>query len=129
MYIVIYAQFTECNTGADPCSLQPRTILVQFINALLVATTIQAQDFPDVEGDYINGRKTLPLVFPRGSRTLMALILPSWSAALGHFWDLGPGISLILNILSIFLAVRYLVLRTKSSDKTSYIIYNVRMSA
>ncbi|KAK2000993.1 UbiA prenyltransferase [Colletotrichum falcatum] len=55
------------------------------------ATTVQALDFPDMEGDRARGRKTVPLLYgenaARGGLAAMVLL---WSVACPVFWGLRP---------------------------------------
>lgn len=113
---------------AEECSLSNRTLLAQLISSLIVLTTIHSQDFEDVEGDRIQGRRTLPLVFPQASRTIMVILLPAWSLFLSFYWRSGSLYCATLLGLGIALAARYLFLRSQKSDRMSYILYNVRMS-
>ncbi|EFQ32465.1 UbiA prenyltransferase [Colletotrichum graminicola M1.001] len=56
-----------------------------------IATTVQALDFPDMEGDRARGRKTVPLLYgedvARGGLAAMVLF---WSVVCSIFWDLQP---------------------------------------
>ncbi|KAK2054779.1 UbiA prenyltransferase [Colletotrichum caudatum] len=56
-----------------------------------VATTVQALDFPDMDGDRARGRKTVPLLYgedvARGGLAAMVLL---WSVACPVFWGLRP---------------------------------------
>lgn len=95
--------------------------------ALIVLTTIHAQDFQDVPGDRIQGRKTLPIVAPAGSRISMILLLLMWS-----MW-LGPISTALCRgfLLSAAIVVggRFMLFRTVSADRLSYILYNVWLSS
>lgn len=104
-----------------------RTFLAQVISSLIVLTTIHSQDFEDVEGDRIQGRRTLPLVFPQASRAIMVACLPAWSILLCLFWQSEPLYMATLLITGCVLSARYHFLRSRKSDRVSYILYNVRM--
>ena len=56
------------------------SVTAVIISGILIFTTIQAQDFPDVEGDKALGRMTFPIYAP------MEL-----SRAFTLFWLLSPG--------------------------------------
>ena len=60
------------------------------ISGALIFTTIQAQDFADVEGDAALGRKTFPIFAPRASRVASLLAMCAWSLFLACFWGVGP---------------------------------------
>ncbi|KAH7014404.1 UbiA prenyltransferase family-domain-containing protein, partial [Microdochium trichocladiopsis] len=61
--------------------------------ALIVATTIHAQDFPDLEGDRERGRRTMPLVYGQmPSRWALAAGLVTWSVVCLRFWVVPLGI-------------------------------------
>ena len=55
------------------------------ISGLLVLTTVQAQDFADVEGDKQLGRVTFPIRAPQFSRLWTLLAMVAWSAVLTWF--------------------------------------------
>ncbi|KAG7439168.1 uncharacterized protein BT62DRAFT_1081744 [Guyanagaster necrorhizus] len=90
--------------------------------ALIVLTTIHAQDFQDVPGDRIQGRKTLPIVAPVGSRISMILFLLTWSMWLGA---LSTALShIFLLSAAVIVGSRFLLFRSVPSDRLSYILYN-----
>ncbi|KAF4856025.1 Fumagillin beta-trans-bergamotene synthase [Colletotrichum siamense] len=54
-----------------------------------IATTVQALDFPDMEGDRARGRQTIPLVYgEKASRAGLAVAVLMWSAVSPYFWNL-----------------------------------------
>ncbi|KAK1585035.1 UbiA prenyltransferase [Colletotrichum navitas] len=56
-----------------------------------IATTVQALDFPDMEGDRARGRKTVPLLYGENvARGGLAAMVLFWSVACSMFWDLQP---------------------------------------
>ncbi|KAJ7203578.1 hypothetical protein GGX14DRAFT_305665, partial [Mycena pura] len=67
------------------------------ISGILISTTIQleAQDFPDVEGDAAMGRVTFPIYAPKFSRIATLAVMVAWSIFLGSYWSLGAIISAI----------------------------------
>ncbi|PBK87813.1 hypothetical protein ARMGADRAFT_1085142 [Armillaria gallica] len=95
--------------------------------ALIVLTTIHAQDFQDVPGDRMQGRKTLPIVAPTASRISMILLL-MWSMWLGAISQ-----TIVARIFLISAAIvvggRFMLFRTVPADRLSYILYNVWLSS
>jgi 4-hydroxybenzoate polyprenyltransferase len=102
------------------------SVTAVMISSILIFTAIQAQDFPDVEGDKVAGRVTFPIYAPELSRlsTLFATI--AWSVFLSWFWEVGPISTAVFIIFGIHVGLRYYRWRTKEADKISYLIFNVR---
>ncbi|OCB85139.1 hypothetical protein A7U60_g7764 [Sanghuangporus baumii] len=94
------------------------------ISGVLIFTTIQAQDFADVEGDIALGRVTFPIFAPEFSRSFTALIVPIWSAILGWYWDIGAGTQFALILLGGYVGWRMFTKRSSEDDKRSYVMYN-----
>ncbi|KAK0229465.1 hypothetical protein EDD85DRAFT_973084 [Armillaria nabsnona] len=92
--------------------------------ALIVLTTIHAQDFQDVPGDRIQGRKTLPIVAPTASRISMILLL-MWSVWLGAISQTVIAQFFLISA-AIVVGGRFILFRTVPADRISYILYNVR---
>ena len=99
------------------------------ISGILVFTAIQAQDFPDVEGDKAVGRMTFPIYAPELSRLLTFLATVAWSVFLSWFWGVGPISTAVFIGLGIHIGLRYYCWRTLEADKKSYLIFNVRSHA
>lgn len=95
------------------------------ISAGLFATTIHAQDFQDIPGDRMIGRKTLPIVHPRLARFSLMILLPLWSILLAYTWRLGIIACYMTNVLSLYVGWRFLKLADVDSDQQSYVWYNV----
>ena len=93
-----------------------------FRGALIVLTTIHAQDFQDVPGDHIQGRKTLPIVAPTASRISMIFLL-MWSMWLGAQTALSQ---IFLISVAAVVGGRFMLFHTVPADRLSYILYNVR---
>ncbi|KAK0477956.1 hypothetical protein IW261DRAFT_1338127 [Armillaria novae-zelandiae] len=91
--------------------------------ALIVLTTIHAQDFQDVPGDRIQGRKALPIVAPTTSRISMILLLV-WSMWLGAISQAVVA-QIFLVLVAIVVGGRFMLFRTVPADRISYILYNV----
>ncbi|KAI0063349.1 hypothetical protein BV25DRAFT_1824433 [Artomyces pyxidatus] len=128
-----YAAF---NAGATAiaCSVSGETIdqrtLASFVcNALIILTTIHAQDFRDEIGDKLLGRRTLPIVWPEASRIGIVFTMVSWSVALSVACGLRLLPAAVLCALASFVGLRFYRLRTAEADRTSYLYYNVWLAA
>ncbi|KAL1669717.1 UbiA prenyltransferase family-domain-containing protein [Schizophyllum commune] len=81
-----------CSWGTAVCFADGRPLLQKsfealFLFALLLTTTIHAQDFRDRVGDLIIGRKTLPIILPSAvARWMLGALIFVWSTVLLHFW-------------------------------------------
>ncbi|KAF8869792.1 UbiA prenyltransferase family-domain-containing protein, partial [Infundibulicybe gibba] len=49
------------------------------LSGAIILTTVHAGDIPDVDGDLIQGRRTLPILFPKSIRPMLAATLLAWS--------------------------------------------------
>jgi hypothetical protein len=97
------------------------------INALIIITTIYAQDFRDEVGDKRMGRRTIAIVWPEGSRISIFMVLVGWSVGLSWACELGSFFSVPFCVLAMFVGLRFLRKRTKEADQRSYRYYNVRL--
>lgn len=97
------------------------------LSAGIFATTIQTQDFKDIEGDRLIGRQTLPINLPWIARFTVLPILLAWSIGLSFVWRIGFEVSVPFVGLAALIGVRFIVKRDVASDKISfYYLYNVR---
>jgi 4-hydroxybenzoate polyprenyltransferase len=87
----------------------------------MVFTALSMQDMPDIPGDALRGRKTLPLIHgEQVARWAVALPILFWSFMCPSFWKL-EGVAYILSVaLGCVLAGRVLVLRGVSADSKSW---------
>ncbi|KAF8495311.1 UbiA prenyltransferase family-domain-containing protein [Gautieria morchelliformis] len=97
-------------------------------SALIVFTTIHAADFRDEEGDRLEGKRTLPISFPEGSRIVMLASLVLWSSALSLFWNLDAILASVLLITGAAVGLRFIYRRNAAADRMSYLLYNVWLS-
>ncbi|KAI0735534.1 UbiA prenyltransferase family-domain-containing protein [Earliella scabrosa] len=122
-----YAAFNAGATyvGCSGAQCVPETTIsaAQIINALVVLTTIHAPDFEDAAGDRLDGRLTLPVAFPRGSRFVMAAMLLGWSAFLVRYWATGTVCTTVLLGLGTLAGVRFLLFDDAKADHTSFRLY------
>ncbi len=102
------------------------SVTAVIISGILIFTTIQAQDFPDVEGDKALGRMTFPIYAPEFSRAFTLFATIAWSMFLSWFWGVGPVSAAFLVIFGSYVGLRYYRWRTLEADKRSYLIFNVR---
>ncbi|KAH7910334.1 UbiA prenyltransferase family [Hygrophoropsis aurantiaca] len=104
------------------------TTLAIVINAAVFATTLQAQDFKDVEGDRLIGRKTLPIVFPLLSRMFMLIGLPLWSLFLVRVWGMDVICGSLFVCCGLLTGARFVIYPSVSGDKVSCIVYSMWFS-
>ncbi|KAJ3710822.1 UbiA prenyltransferase family-domain-containing protein [Lentinula raphanica] len=116
--------FSPSYTGS-PNSPDALSFTAIVISGTLIFTTIHAQDFADVEGDFALGRTTLPICAPELSRLLILLALAIWSIGLGWFWDIHPLCQIVFVAIGLLVGIRYYYWRTLQDDKVSYLLYNV----
>ncbi|KAH9891043.1 UbiA prenyltransferase family-domain-containing protein [Cubamyces lactineus] len=124
-----YAAFNAGATYAacgDPCTPKSTSIAAQVLNALVILTTIQAQDFQDTEGDRATGRTTLPIVFPRSSRWAMIVLLTAWSTLLSAYWRASAVHAVLLVLSGAAVGSRFVLYQDAVPDRLSYRLYNVR---
>ena len=108
-------------------STSSRTLISFAVNALILLSTIHAQDFRDVEGDKLMGRRSVPIVWPEGSRVSMLVLLPAWSVGLSWACDLAIPFSVPFCCLSLYIGWRFFQKRTTDADRQTYQYYNVRL--
>ncbi|KAL1672707.1 UbiA prenyltransferase family-domain-containing protein [Schizophyllum commune] len=110
--------------------LAPAAIHALVIVALLLATTVHAQDFRDVAGDAAIGRTTLPMVLPPSfARSSLAVLLVSWSTTLVHFWELPAGVAGLLYALAGTTALLFIRGGTEKADQDACWWYNMWFTA
>jgi 4-hydroxybenzoate polyprenyltransferase len=92
----------------------------------MVFTTLSMQDMPDIPGDTIRGRRTLPLIHgEKFARWAIALPVIFWSFICPSFWEL-EGMTYFFSVaLGGVLAVRVLVFRSVDADATSWRLWCV----
>ncbi|EMD36300.1 hypothetical protein CERSUDRAFT_52075, partial [Gelatoporia subvermispora B] len=100
-------------------------ILATCVSAGIFATTIQTQDFKDVHGDRMIGRRTLPIIHPSIARHTVLVGLCMWSLILAFIWGLEMNAQLVFHGLSMFVSYRFFMYRTLAEDQISFYWYNV----
>jgi len=126
-----YASF---NAGAyaiasGESTITARTTISFAINALIIVSTIYAQDFRDEIGDKSMGRRTIPILWPKGSRIAILMVLATWSIGLVWACDLDLFFSVPFCALAIFVGLRFFRKRTAEADQRSYRYYNIWLAA
>ncbi|KLO12994.1 hypothetical protein SCHPADRAFT_874683 [Schizopora paradoxa] len=92
-------------------------------------TTIQSQDFKDVEGDALIGRKTIPIVHPKFAAPTLALALLIWSALLAYVWQMDVLTAIPACALSLWVGVCFVTSKRVEEYQRSFYIYNVWLTA
>ncbi|KIM79190.1 hypothetical protein PILCRDRAFT_792336 [Piloderma croceum F 1598] len=115
--------------GSQPSNLDSNAILAICLSVGIFLTTAHAQDFKDVLGDDLIGRKTLPIVYPVFSRLSMPIALMFWSTALSFTWHTDRATSLIFLCFSTVVGGRFVTMKTILDDQVSYYFYNAWLAA
>ncbi|KAN0142074.1 UbiA prenyltransferase family domain containing protein [Lactarius tabidus] len=126
-----YASF---NAGAfaiasGQTTISTRSEISFAINALIIVSTIYAQDFRDEIGDKRMGRRTIPILWPEGSRIGIFMVLIAWSLGLSWACELGSFFAVPFCVLAMFVGSRFLWKRTAEADQRSYRYYNIWLAA
>ncbi|KAF7972025.1 hypothetical protein HWV62_19239 [Athelia sp. TMB] len=98
-------------------------------SAFIIFTTIQSQDFSDVDGDASIGRVTFPIYAPEGSRLATLIAMCAWSVYMAVMFELGPLAGAAFCALGAYVGLRYYTLRGVEQDKASYRVYNLWLFA
>ncbi|KAJ8582065.1 hypothetical protein M405DRAFT_831299 [Rhizopogon salebrosus TDB-379] len=114
--------------GRDMSRLESTAILAVLISIAMFATTLQAQDFKDREGDHSIGRRTLPIVYPSQARLSMFLLLPMWSICLTQVWGMDAFCSVAYVIYAGIVGSRFMVCKTTKADRLSCKLYSIWFS-
>ncbi|KAH8785237.1 UbiA prenyltransferase family [Diaporthe sp. PMI_573] len=118
--------------GPIPLSASgPQSRLLWWFGVLggMILTTVHAQDMSDQEGDALRGRRTIPLVIGDGpARWTIATSMMVWGLLCPAMWR-GSALSWVLTVgLSILVGARTLARRSVSSDKRTFVIWNIWVS-
>ena len=111
--------------GCDPSKVSETGKLAVQLTIAVFTSTVHCQDFKDIEGDRITGRRTVPIMFPITSRLVVGLGLPIWSYLLCCIWDVDRFCTLVFVAYGCFVGGRFLCLRTRDADKRSCKYYSV----
>ena len=113
---------TQIDTSHD---LDTPIMISAAVNALIILTTIHAQDFRDVVGDRLRGRQTLPIVWPEASRMVVVFMTPAWSFGLLWVTSINHLYATAFFGLGALVGMRFYFQRDADSDRLSYDYYNV----
>lgn len=94
-------------------------------STFIILTTIHAQDFRDEAGDRVQGRQTLPIVFPVYSRLSMIVSLVVWPLLLYRLYGLSLTTIFGQALMGFVVGCRFVWLREPEEDDYSYLLYNV----
>lgn len=114
-------------TGGDVHVLDSVATWSIFVSMAIFTTTIQTQDFKDEVGDRAVGRRTIPILFPTVGRCCILPLLSLWSIGLTVVWQLDSITSILYTLLSVFVGLRFLLLKSVESDQLSFYWYNVSL--
>ncbi|PSN61886.1 hypothetical protein BS50DRAFT_603986 [Corynespora cassiicola Philippines] len=97
----------------------------------VVFSTVQMQDLPDMEGDALRRRRTVPLVIgPDACRWSVGLLVPFWTAAATLFWGVWGGWplpGLACAFLAVAVSWRVLTKRHRAGDQATFRLWNLWM--
>ncbi|KAK0194734.1 hypothetical protein F5146DRAFT_925053, partial [Armillaria mellea] len=116
--------------GASTCfnsgyNLDGNSLTALICSGVIIFSTISVQDFADVKGDMLSGRRTLPIISPKGSRYYILVILPFWSGSLVRVWSIGPISGSLFVGLGAYVGIRFFRFRDEPSDRSNYVWYNI----
>jgi len=94
------------------------------VSCLILLTTVQIQDFPDISGDLLSHRRTIPIAFPKTSRLFTAASVIIWSLVVVRLWALGWITSLVSMLLGAVVAWRTGNFTTPESGKRTVVLWN-----
>ncbi|KIJ62347.1 hypothetical protein HYDPIDRAFT_30601 [Hydnomerulius pinastri MD-312] len=114
--------------GCDCTRVSETGKLAIQLTVAVFASTLHSQDFKDANGDRITGRRTLPILFPVGSRISIGLGIPVWSLFLCHLWDIDLLCSAAFIAYGCFVGARFMLYRTVADDKRSCKYYSLWFS-
>jgi 4-hydroxybenzoate polyprenyltransferase len=100
------------------------------IIGLIVFTTVQMQDLPDIDGDTLRGRRTVPLALGvQTCRWSVAILVPVWTLIGTIFWG---GITLpavVSGLIAIVISFRVLYLTEIHDDELTWRLWCLWMVA
>jgi 4-hydroxybenzoate polyprenyltransferase len=115
-------------TGYGTHSLTEDTYTWVALLAAVIATTIQMQDLPDVEGDRATDRKTIVVVYGDSvTRWSVAVGVLFWSGVCCWYWDLNAAWYLPYVGMGAVMAARVLLIRDVKGDDVTWKMWGLWM--
>lgn len=113
-------------TGPITYEWSSKAVIWLVMTGSVIATTVHAQDLPDVVGDSARGRRTVPLVYGENiARSSLAMGILAWSIVCPAFWGL-PILGFIPTaFIGGSIAVRTLLYRNEASDAINWKLWCV----
>ncbi|EIM84467.1 uncharacterized protein STEHIDRAFT_159138 [Stereum hirsutum FP-91666 SS1] len=102
-----------------------RTTMSFACNALIIFTTIYAQDFRDAEGDDVLGRLTVPLVWPEHSRIAILASVTLWSVGLSIACNVNVVVAVAFSLSGFSVGLSFYRKRSAEEDRRTYVWYNI----
>lgn len=98
------------------------------VYSAVIFTTIQVSDIPDIEGDKLQNRRTMPIVCGEVvTRWTSAVAVVGWSFFVSSFWGLS---ALWLPAFGVVVAVAIVLGgHSEGLDKRVYLVYNIWLVA
>ncbi|KAJ2923384.1 hypothetical protein H1R20_g13711, partial [Candolleomyces eurysporus] len=96
--------------------------------SLVIATTVHAQDFQDVEGDREIGRNTVPMMFPFMSRLVLLFLVPMWTTLITVASRPPMWLGAIYYGLSLVVGIRSILYRNPKDDARTNFFYSMSFS-
>ncbi|KAI0841416.1 UbiA prenyltransferase family [Hypoxylon sp. FL0890] len=129
-YVCFTSGAMEAALGIQlPFSTSPRLVRWLVVVAGIIMTTVHVHDMYDQEGDTLRGRRTLPLVIgDMSARWVGAFWMLVWGICCPIFWDTGFVAQVSSLVLALSVALRTLLYRNVSSDRTTCLVWNIWMS-
>lgn len=114
--------------GKDMSRLEPNAILAIILSLAVFASTLHAQDFKDVEGDRLIGRRTLPIAFPNLARMSMMVALPLWSICLSRVWGVDALCTFAFTAYGVMVGLKFMTCKTSQAARKSCKLYSLWFS-
>lgn len=109
--------------GLQPCAYRWIAIL-----GLVIASTVQMQDLPDIEGDQARRRKTAPLIYGDATTrwSLLATVVP-WSFICPYYWQVSAWCYIPSCFLGFSMVIHVFYFRHPKKDEVAWKLWCVWM--
>ena len=116
-YICYSSGSMKVATGHGQHKLNDTAAVWLAIIGAIICTTLQMQDMPDVAGDRVRGRRTVPVVYGDGvARVSIAIPVLAWSVICPSFWQSNVLGHVVIGCACAFFVGRLLLFRTHAAD-------------